>query len=310
MRPSWLNSGFSRLPLVVAGASAAAVLAQLTLSGLAIHRAMQPQPVVSARSGEATSRESGLVTDVSRIVAAHLFGAPTVETASTAPVLAAPARWILSGILQGGTPESGSAIIGTTASNTRFRRVGQDLGNGFKLAQVLADQVIIEGNAQRLAVRMVRPQLVSRPLAHGDADDALRVAAVSYNGMTPAMQAIAKAAEVSKGAAADVIAEGWKARLSMGTAAVNLALRPRPHRDDKGHYDGIQITANGDADLQQMGLQPFDVITQVNGKPITSPIQQQTALTQIGNGAPLTLTVEHSGSTRQIALNTPPAEGT
>jgi type II secretory pathway component PulC len=310
MLPLWVNSSLPRLPLVVAGALGAAVLAQMTQSGLAIHDAMQPVPPASVRAGQTISGRTGLGTDISRIVAAHLFGAPEVEAASTAPVQAAPASWVLSGILQGGTPESGSAIIGQTATTTRFRRVGQELGNGFKLAQVLADQVIIEGNAQRLAVKMVRPQLVSRPLAHGDADNATRVASVSYNGMTPAVQALAKAAEVPRGATADVVAEGWKARLSMGSAALNLALRPRPHRDDKGHYDGIQITANGDADLQQMGLQPFDVITQVNGKPITSPIEQQTTLTQIANGAPLKLTVEHSGSTRQIALNTPPAEGT
>jgi general secretion pathway protein C len=210
------------------------------------------------------------------VLAAHLFGG--VAPAANAPLNPTPAQWVLSGIIQGSTPESGLAILGENAHSTRLRAVGEEAFNGFTLVQVLADRVTLEGRGQRFALRLPRT----------------RLALLGTPGGTAASDA-APAIAVAKG-----IWHPRKGEIGVPLPAQAM-LRPQPHHDAEGNYQGLQVM-NIDSSISSQGLQRADVITAVDGHPITSPAAAQQALQQLSSGSAVMVTVERDGAPVQLPL--------
>jgi len=301
----WKKIGRRQLPAFIACALALAISLQLAQTAFALRRALAPALPTIPAAGPLQFNKPDFSAGMTRVANAHLFGSAPVDQAPQAQIRAAAAtEWVLSGTLAGHTPESGSAIIGLTAATTRLRAVGQEIANGFRLVQVLGDQVILEAQGQRVSVKMKRSGLPTASLAATlPGDRATLVSYVSYISTTSGRRTT-DVADVPRGSTSEVAAAAWDARMSQGASAA-LALRPRPHRGRDGRYDGMEVTANAAADPGQLGLQASDVITRINGKAITSPVLAQEALSQITNGDPVTLTVERGGSERQVALNVP-----
>jgi general secretion pathway protein C len=87
--------------------------------------------------------------------------------------------------------------------------------------------------------------------------------------------------------------------LALTPAAIrnNVALAPRLVG---GRVSGFLVSASGNpAVLAQAGLRDGDIITQVNGRPLTDPAALQS---QLSPGARLSLTVERGAGTVPVAL--------
>lgn len=72
-------------------------------------------------------------------------------------------------------------------------------------------------------------------------------------------------------------------------------------RSEGGRITGLVLNAKGPA-YQAAGFQPGDVVTQVNGRPITSPADLQSLQGQLVPGARLSLSVERGAAVVPIAL--------
>lgn len=187
-------------------------------------------------------------------------------TAQAQPGAAAPAP-AASGFTLFGTRMSfggapGSAIIAGADGVQTSYSVGEEVAPGARLLSVGFDFVLIGGNGaeQRLAMEGADPP----------------------------------AAAAAGGASA-----GGGAGLALTPAAIrnNVALAPRLV---SGRVSGFLVSATGNpAVLARTGLRDGDVITQVNGRPLTDPAALQS---QLSPGARLSLTVERGAATVPVAL--------
>jgi general secretion pathway protein C len=155
----------------------------------------------------------------------------------------------------------GSAIIAGTDGVQNSYAVGEEVAPGVRLLSVGFDFVLIGGNGaeQRLAMEGADPPAAALP-----ASGSLGRAGVA---LTPA------------------------------TIRNNVALAPRLVG---GRVSGFLVSASGDpAVLSRAGLRDGDIITQVNGRPLTDPTSLQS---QLNPGARLSLTVERGAGTVPVAL--------
>ncbi|NJC06582.1 general secretion pathway protein C [Sphingomonas kaistensis] len=160
----------------------------------------------------------------------------------------------------GGAP--GSAIIAGADGVQTSYLVGEEVAPGVRLLSVGFDFVLLGGNGaeQRLAMEGAEPPV-----------------------------AAAAAGTVPAGSAA----------LALTPAAIrnNVALAPRLVA---GRVSGFLVSATGNpAVLARTGLRDGDIITQVNGRPLTDPAALQS---QLSPGARLSLTVERGAATVPVAL--------
>jgi type II secretory pathway component PulC len=269
------GGAWATLVVLLLGAMLAARVGQLGLSLRPTGaRADSGIAALDSEALAAQARNQSAIQQRDHVLAAHLFGTAAPE-ATLSP---APVQWVLSGIIQGSTPQSGLAILGENAQSTHLRAVGQEVFGGFRLVQVLADQVTLEGAGQRLALRLSKTRLAA--LAAAGEPTALGVA--------------------SPTALAPGIWHPAKGLIGVPLPAQAL-LRPQAHHDADGKYDGLQVM-NLDSRLSPLGLQRADVITEIDGRAITSANMAQQALQQLSSGTTVMVTVERQGSPMQLPL--------
>jgi general secretion pathway protein C len=214
--------------------------------------------------------------DVQSIVRANLFGVrePEGVDASNAPVTQQPL--VLTATFAMPDSKQGYAILGDSMQSARLYSVGASVAGGAILTQVFSDRVILNRGGTLETLQLPR----NRGTANAsDTSPAARIASIS----TPA----------SNGNSAD---QGQ---------IPSPAVKPfMPFPDFRGgHYHGMRVTAVRDADrVAQMGLQPGDVITEVNGTPLTNPQIAGSLMRGLGT-TQLNVTIERGGQSFQAVLN-------
>lgn len=192
----------------------------------------------------------------------------TYDPFATAPVqpgVAAPAPTV-SGLTLFGTRMSlggapGSAIIAAADGVQNSYAVGDEVSPGVRLLSVGFDFVLLGGNGaeQRLAMEGADPPATTTPAPAGSA--------VAGLALTPA------------------------------ALRNNVALAPRIVA---GRVSGLLVSATGNpAVLGRAGLRDGDVITSVNGRPVTDAAALQS---QLNPGTSLSLTVQRGGGSVPVAL--------
>jgi general secretion pathway protein C len=155
---------------------------------------------------------------------------------------------------------SGSAIIAGTDGIQNSYSVGEEVAPGVRLLSVGFDFVLLGGNGAEQRLAM--------------------------EGADPPVAAAAPAATGAAGLA-----------LTPAVLRNNVALAPRLIG---GRVSGLLVSASGDpAVLSRAGLRDGDVITAVNGRPLTNPAALQS---QLSPGARLSLTVERGAASVPVAL--------
>lgn len=186
----------------------------------------------------------------------------TAASVASATAVAAP----VTGLTLFGTRMSmgrapASAIIGGADGIQTSYLVGEEVAPGLRLASVGFDFVLLEGSGgeQRLAMEGAEPP------------------------------------------AGDVLAPGTaapaSAALTPEAIRSNVAFAPRTAG---GRVTGLLVSPVGDpAILTRAGLRDGDVITAINGRPVSDPAALNS---QLARGARLSLTVERGAATASVAL--------
>lgn len=212
--------------------------------------------------------------DLPAIVNAHLFGvAQNSGDPSDAP--ATSANLALAGTLAGAEPSTGWAIIGASGQSARVYATGSALPGGTKLVAVYPDRVIIDRSGARESLLMPR-------LSGGSAGAAYA---------PPAAQAQPTPDEL--------------VRQVMGReTAVNELLRPQPVYAG-GQLRGFRVYPGRDRTLfARTGLQPGDLVMAINGAALDDPQRGVETLRGIGQGAPVTVTIDRDGEQQQLTIDT------
>lgn len=278
--PPALERLTARAPDLVAALLTALLAGQLALLFWAVV-GQRPAATGGARVAVAPAPATGL--DSQGLLQAHLFGS---APAAAGPIQATSAPLVLTGTLAGVDPARGFAIIGENAASARLYAAGATLPVGVRLIEVYPEHVIIDRNGSRESLSLPRSLLA---------------------GAAPAPAA--RGAEPP-------IADNVQKLIAQEPALIGQVLRPQPVFAN-GQLRGFRLYPGTDrGKFMRLGLQPGDLVTQVNNVPIGDPQHGMDILRTLGSSPTATVTVERGGATQQITIDsaklnaaTGPADG-
>lgn len=266
-------------PQVATVVLAAAIAAQLALLAWKFLPGQQhpKAPRVEPRTPHATL-------DVGTLLGAHLFGeAPASSTGTEATPMTRVAL-VLVGTIAATDPEKGLAIVGESAQSAHVYAVGAMMPGGVKLHAVYADRIVLDRSGS----------LETLPLP--------RQLAAGTGIVQPMAQAAVESARAGDGTEPP-IAESVQRLISQSPEVVGEVMRPMPVFAG-GQLQGFRLYPGRDRQkFSKLGLQPGDVVTQVNGVPLTDPQRGMEILRGLGNAGTATVSVERGGAAQQITIN-------
>ena len=155
----------------------------------------------------------------------------------------------------------------------RLYAAGATLPVGVRLLEVYPEHVIIDRNGSRESLSLPRSLLA---------------------GGAPA---------VPLPAAEPPIADNVQRLIAQEPALIGQVLRPQPVFAN-GQLRGFRLYPGTDrGKFARLGLQPGDMVTQVNNVPISDPQHGMDILRTLGSASAATVTVERAGATQQITID-------
>jgi general secretion pathway protein C len=194
--------------------------------------------------------------------------APKGNDSSVSPI---PLRLLLVHVQLGPTPHEGSAQIGVVRESPQTYQAGALLENGARLVEIHPDYVLLQkdGRSTRLYL---------------DGVDAGRAA-------NDALLTVGKAQETTA-----------PAKIT-STETVTDYIRPAPLYEGSDLV-GFQVyPAARAAVFYQMGLQPGDLITEVDGSPMTDPVMAWEIFHQLAQGGDFTATIKRHDALLSVPLD-------
>ena len=271
----WLTVVNKYLPPVVTAVLVVTIAYQL--AGITWSLVPGAPPTVAARPAGATPTQQPI--DLEKLKNSHLFGEAHEEAAPVVTAVDAPDTTLslsLTGILAYGP--KGAAIISANRGQEKTYRVGDSVDNadGAKLHSVEPDRVLLNRNGTLETLRLPQ-QLSSAP--------ARTVSTV-----------LPPAAAQPQGSLRQVISEN----ASRLTDIVRLA----PHVQE-GKVVGFRVNPGKDrATFEQLGLQPGDVVTDINGTVLNDPSQGLQVFESLGEATQANVTVLREGTPQVIVIDT------
>ncbi len=273
----WLETGVRLAPTVVAAGLVIALawqLVQLTWIFLGAGSSTQPAGSVSA-----TNRSQPPATiDLNGIVNAHLFGIansePDPSSLNNAPQT--QMNLVLTGTMASADPAKGYAIVGESAATAKTFPAGATLRPGTKLHSVYTDRVILDSSG-RLETLVLPRQSSGGPVMARPAPTA---------------------------AAGGSIGEELRRVADTNPGAFSSVVRPQPVFAN-GVQRGYRVYPGKDRkQFSQLGLQPGDLVTSINGTPLDDPSRGMEIFNSLNSASQVNVTVERNGQTQQLSLNT------
>jgi len=227
----------------------------------------------------------------------HLFGNPqSVTLAQAAHAPATTLKLTLRGTLALAEAKLGIAMIEDEHGVERAYKVGEDVGDGAKLAEVYTDHVVLSHEGASETLNLLVPE------AHAPAPDAAP------------RRAAANAAGTAKGTATPIFVPPQMAHGALDWTRTQQNLRLDPAALAKqvhvepvfvnGKISGARLSGGGDvvALMSQAGLKPTDTITAVNGTTITGLPNPQQFMDNLKNASSLQVTVMRNGKPATLTL--------
>ncbi|HFD81155.1 MAG TPA: type II secretion system protein GspC [Gammaproteobacteria bacterium] len=245
---------------------------------------MVPATAMPVKAKEAPAQEQ-------RIVQTHLFGEVTKEPAvrKAKPVEVPETRLNLSlrGVFASDEPGQARAIIGDPGGKEDSYAVGDPLPGGARLAEIYPDRIILERNGRFETLRLPKDRDLTRPrsVSHRSA----RRLENTGNG--------SRAAAFSR----------YRDEIRKNPSAFMDYVRATPARQG-GKFIGFRLAAGRQRGaLRELGLQPGDIVTAINGVTIDSPAKGMKAMQALGEGDTVSVTLLRGGQETSMSLSLPSA---
>ncbi len=225
----------------------------------------------------------------------HLFGNPQGVTAATpASTLATVLKLGLRGTLALPDPkdERAIAIIANEQGIESSVKIGQDVAPAARLAEVYADHVVLDHQGIAETLTLPRPEQHAPPLPEKNQQNLANATASAS--MPPGYVSRPAAAPVASAAAG-----GSTQRID----PQEFARQIRPVFSGEGRIVGADISGADAATLGRVGLKPTDVVTAINGTPLTSVSNPQALMAQLQNSSSIQVTVQRDGKPATLTLS-------
>ena len=282
----WLTAGNRFLPqaasalLIIGIAYQAAKLTWTVIPSAPVGDIAPTLPAPAAR-GAATTNPGGL--DLKPLLDAHLFGeaaatgpAPVVEALVDAPDTTLNLR--LTGVVSSEDSSDGWAIIDVSRGDAKIYYIGDTIDNtgGASLHAVYEDRVLLN-RAGRLETLRLPRELSGR------------VAATRLPPASP----IAQPERTS-----------LRGLITDNASQLSQVIRVAPYLD-QGQMVGFRINPAQNRELfQALGLQPNDVVTDINGMTLTDPSAGLQVFESLGEATQANVTVIRNGNPEMLVIDT------
>lgn len=235
-----------------------------------------------ATSGEATSRE----TPTARLARLHLFGEPAPEDdGDSGPEHATDApetqlNLTLKGVYAPGE-EGGLAIIVTGGSPEKVYAVGDTIAGSARITGIFSDRVVLRRGGQAETLRMDLAKVPS-----------------GQEGQAPERSA-------SSGDGGGIVerARALRERIRQNPVELGRMVRFEPYMED-GELVGFRIQPRSDeaAVLEDAGIRPDDIVTRVNGIPLSDREQANRALRELQDASTINVTILRDGRSERLSI--------
>lgn len=278
------------LGLIVAIAWALARLTWLAVpTADGASRVAAPASVVTAAAPGRTSA----VELADKVAAMHLFGQANVAARGDEPVNAPETNLNLTlhGIIAADDPDESRAIIaaGSGSGTAKSYRIGASVPGGATIHGIYADRVILSRNGHLETLKLPRE-------SDSGGSRIVRVA--------PTPSVAARSSIRPSGRPHPVSPRHVPPRLRHIKALGQMVRAQRAVVN--GKLVGYKLyPGSNPAAFLSSGLKPGDVVTEVNGQPLSNPASLMALMAKTGGGKPVSLTVKRDGQTRQIKVSLP-----
>lgn len=238
------------------------------------------------------SSQTDTLEQANQVAAMHLFGRANAP-APTGQAVNAPETNLnvtLHGIIAADDPDQSRALIAAGSGrggDAKSYRVGANIPGGASIHGIYADRVILSRNGHLEALKLPR---------NGESDSGIvRVpphAETAQPVQRPAPPPLRSRRQPSS-------------RLQHATAALGQLVRAQ-RTTVNGKLVGYKLyPASNPAAFLSTGLEPGDLVTEVNGKPVSNPANLMALMGKGKSNKPLQLTVKRNGRTRHISISVP-----
>jgi general secretion pathway protein C len=276
----WLRTA----ALVVLTVLVARLAAQFVWLWVPVPESAQWKPAPVAATGVTASAPKG--PDAQLIASAHLFGdyqAPA--DASLDRMDKAPDTRLnltLLGILAADQDKGSRALIADGGGDEKPYSVGDKVPGGVNLQAIFPDRVILSRNGQLETLRLDKDKAPSSLQAN-------------------AAPASAPASTVSEETTEMLTKVREQLLLDPSKAADYIRVQPA---NVNGEQRGYRIYPGRDRSVfNNAGLRPGDIVTSLNGTPLSDPAQALQQLADVSQASSLSLTIERGGVQQTVTVN-------
>lgn len=262
------------------------LLAQLTWAFL-------PQPKSAAVTYSQTPAVSVRQPGAGKVADQHLFGAANQGGGNLSNAPDTTLALTLHGIVAGKRAQDSRALIVANGDEEPYA-IGATVPGGAVIRAIFPDRVMLDRNGRVEALRL--PKTDSNQGAPG----------VSAAVMSPPQTPIGE--EGPAGRQPEDLGE-LRQQIAANPQKLMDVVRAMPVQE-QGKLTGYRIYPAGNSPLfTQMGLRPGDVVTAVNGIPLTDPAQSMRIMSTVKTSDQITLTLTRNGQSQTVALEMPPPGG-
>lgn len=234
-------------------------------------------------------QETGL--DEQQIASWHVFGEasqakPVVkkETPVNAPETRLKLK--LSGVFASDEPEHARAIVGDPKGKQESYAVGDPLPGGATLSEIYPDRIILERSGRFETLRLPKEKTKSESRT------------VSHRRSTPL-------ATSSSGGNRAAAFQKYRKEIRQNPASLMNYVRATPARKN-GKFIGFRLQAGKQRGaLKELGLQPGDIVTTINGVQIDTPANGLKAMQALGEGDSVAVTLLRGAEEISMNLTVP-----
>jgi general secretion pathway protein C len=276
----WFNAANRYLPPILTAVLVVTIAYQLATLTWTLAPGSTPAAAPVSRSADSADRPPA--SDYSALTNSHLFGEAAEQPVQVAtPVIDAPDTTLsltLKGILAKKDDTNGGAIISGNRGEDKQYVVGQTVDNadGATLHSVYADRVLLNRNGRLETLRL--PKELS----------------------TSATSPMAMPAPLPQPASSAPLREVITANATRLADIVRIA----PHVQE-GQVVGMRVTPGRDRGaFEALGLQPGDVVSDINGTQLDDPTQGLAIFQALGESTQANVTVLRDGVPQIIVIDT------
>lgn len=185
----------------------------------------------------------------------------------------------LLGVLAG-DKDFGYAIVSSGANKTKHYALGDDISSGTTLHAVYADRIILDRGTKMETLRLPKAKVVN-----GTSKKSTKV--------KPQQEPLTEEGPSNFETLGD-----FRKEIMSNPIRLTEFINAQPETDEEsGEFKGYSLTPSRNPDMfYQLGFQPGDVLTSVNGILIDSPNKGPEALQTLTDSSEITLVVQREGT--------------